>query len=209
MKILKSYAVALSGLMAIILVFGITLTQGASQERKKSDQEISDLKAEIVLLSDRLADLEESNYDKSKKISQLQKTLSQIQEEGNILEPADLLYPAISPKETKITPKISSSKPTPKKYYTNLEIAGFATYKIEYQKGQTALGQLLKSAKKNDFEVKYTSYDFGVFVDCIGGICGDTNHFWSLYENGEMSMVGAADLVLEINDKITWVYTSF
>ena len=68
---------------------------------------------------------------------------------------------------------------------------------------------IVKASNDNNFEIKYTTYDFGVFIDCIGGICGDANHFWTLYENGSMSMVGASDLFLEINDKISWVYTSF
>ena len=212
MKNLKAYAIALSGLMAIILVFGITLTSGSSEDRKRNDLEIADLKNQLVVLEDRMNTLEESNKAKTKEINSLKKVINKIESQDGSLVPVTNLFTPIATDEPKSSTKqseIFSSKSVPKKYYTFLEIAGFASYKVEYQSGQTALDQLVKSAKENNFEIKYTKYDFGIFVDCIGGICGNANHFWALYENGEMSMVGAADLVLEINDKINWVYTSF
>lgn len=215
-KKINSYAIAIAGLIALILVFGITLTSGASQEKNKSNQEITDLKNQIVILNEKVISLQKSDKNKSQEITSLAAKLKELQKE--IKNQSDNSFQSNfsltknqklvktdnqSPKSQKLT------RPEKKKYYTSLEIAGFATYEIEFLKGQTALSQLKKAAEKYQFTIKTTEYSFGAFVDCIGGICGDSNHFWALYKNGEMSMVGAADLFLSINDKISWVYTGF
>jgi len=53
-------------------------------------------------------------------------------------------------------------------------------------------------------QVTVKSYDFGDFVTSINGITPDSNQFWSMYVNGEMSQVGAADYETKSTDTIKW-----
>jgi chaperonin cofactor prefoldin len=213
MQKLKSNTIALLGIMAIVLVFGVTLTSGTALNKKKSDQSLSALETKIETLTAQVNRLEKSDHQKAKKIVQLSSQIKQLTNFSNANAMLNTSAPVttlakISPKKTQAVPKKSQNKQI-KKYYTKLEIAGFATYDVEFLPGQTALTQLISASQKYQFAIKTTTYDFGVFVNCLGNICGDANHFWALYKNGEMSMVGASGLVLNINDKISWVYTSF
>ncbi|WP_036186229.1 DUF4430 domain-containing protein [Ureibacillus manganicus] len=51
----------------------------------------------------------------------------------------------------------------------------------------------------------------GGFVTTINGVEAgeETKTYWALSVNGEMSMVGAAEVILKDGDKITWELTSY
>jgi hypothetical protein len=69
------------------------------------------------------------------------------------------------------------------------------------QSGQTAFDLLQASA-----DVKFQQYDFGVFITEINGVAGDTQHFWALYVNDQMSQTGADQTVLEPGDVVEFHY---
>ena len=60
---------------------------------------------------------------------------------------------------------------------------------------------------KENAQVEYKEYDFGVFVESINGITGDDKHFWSLYVNNEQSMTGADQTTVNKGDTVEWRYT--
>lgn len=53
-------------------------------------------------------------------------------------------------------------------------------------------------------QVDVKSYDFGDLVVSIDGIIPDSNHFWAMYVNGEMSQVGASLYITKSSDSIKW-----
>jgi hypothetical protein len=68
--------------------------------------------------------------------------------------------------------------------------------------GQTAF-ELLTS---NVEEVEYTEYDFGTFIESIGGIAGSNEKFWAFYLNKEKAQAGADVTVLEEGDQVQFIY---
>ena len=90
----------------------------------------------------------------------------------------------------------------------NPSIAGDKIVQVDYirypgREGQNAF-QLLQDAVGKD-KVKYKQYDFGVFVEEIGGLKPDAEHFWKLYYNGKESQVGADRLATHKGDVLEWV----
>jgi uncharacterized protein HemX len=70
----------------------------------------------------------------------------------------------------------------------------------------TADGQNAFELLKENAEVEYQQYDFGVFVESINGINGDDKHFWAVYLNDEQAQVGAEQIILQKDDRIEWKY---
>lgn len=59
---------------------------------------------------------------------------------------------------------------------------------------------------KENAEIEYKEYDFGVFVESINGTAGDDKHFWALYVNDEQSMTGADQTTVNTGDVLEWKY---
>jgi len=67
-------------------------------------------------------------------------------------------------------------------------------------------GQNAFELLKENAEVEYQQYDFGVFVESINGINGDDKHFWAVYLNDQQAQVGAEQIILQKDDRIEWKY---
>lgn len=74
------------------------------------------------------------------------------------------------------------------------------------KESSTAFDALLDYAKTNDTEVKYNNnYEFGVFVESIGGIKnGDDGKYWQYYINDTLGDVAADKKVLKSGDVVEW-----
>lgn len=59
---------------------------------------------------------------------------------------------------------------------------------------------------KENAEIEYKEYDFGVFVESINGTAGDEKHFWALYVNDEQSITGADQTTVNKGDLLEWRY---
>ena len=58
---------------------------------------------------------------------------------------------------------------------------------------------------KQSHAVESKTYDgLGELVTSIDGVTPDSQHFWSLYVNGQQSQVGADAYVTQPNDTIAW-----
>jgi hypothetical protein len=68
--------------------------------------------------------------------------------------------------------------------------------------GQTAFELLISNIET----VEYTEYDFGTFIESIGGIAGDNKNFWAFYINDEKAQTGADVTVLEEGDRVKFIY---
>lgn len=101
-------------------------------------------------------------------------------------------YIEISP-----TPLISPSPEMVKEVPEMMEYTLTATVS-----GQTAF-ELLTS---NVEDVEYTEYDFGTFINSIGGVAGDNENFWAFYLNDEKAQAGADTTVLEEGDQVKFIY---
>jgi hypothetical protein len=75
---------------------------------------------------------------------------------------------------------------------------------------RTALGALIKSSQEKGFIVKVKKWSYGLFVDCIGGICtkalGETSG-WMYQVNGETPMVSAEQYNLNTGDTVVWYFS--
>lgn len=70
-----------------------------------------------------------------------------------------------------------------------------------HEDGVTAFDLLQENAK-----VEYKEYDFGVFVESINGVPGNTEYFWALYVNDEKANAGADITILNTGDTVEWKY---
>ena len=72
----------------------------------------------------------------------------------------------------------------------------------------TESGQTAFELTQREHDIVYDEYDFGIFITEINGVASTESHFWALYVNGESSLVGATNVVLETGDVVEWRYTA-
>jgi len=78
---------------------------------------------------------------------------------------------------------------------------------LEYSFTATTSGQTAFEILTSNIEdVEYTEYDFGTFIESIGGIAGDNSSFWAFYLNDEKAQAGADVTVLEEGDQVKFIY---
>lgn len=77
-------------------------------------------------------------------------------------------------------------------------------------KWRTALGILIRVSEVKGFSLKVKRYGYGLFVDCIGGICtkalGSTSG-WMYSVNVEIPMVSSDQYNLEAGDTVIWYFS--
>ncbi len=73
-------------------------------------------------------------------------------------------------------------------------------------KESTVFSELLNYGSKNDVEIKYNNnYDFGVFIESIGGIKnGDDGKYWQYYVNDVLGDAAADKKNLNSGDVVEW-----
>ena len=75
---------------------------------------------------------------------------------------------------------------------------------------RTALGILVKASQEEGFSLKIKKWSYGLFVDCIGGICtkamGPTSG-WMYEVNGQIPMVSAEQYDLKAGDTVIWFFS--
>lgn len=90
------------------------------------------------------------------------------------------------------------------KQYVNFSIESIGNFQVEYKEGDTGWIAMQRAASNHQFNIKYQIYDFGIYIRSIANCEPTGNSYWSLYHNGEYSMIGIRDLVVKPNDTITW-----
>jgi len=86
--------------------------------------------------------------------------------------------------------------------------------KIWYNNTALPLGSTAFKAILAIANVTYTESEFGVFVNSINGVVGNSTHFWLYWgwdaENSEWTFpdVGASQYILHRGDNIAWTYES-
>ena len=81
------------------------------------------------------------------------------------------------------------------------------TVSVDYR---TALGILIKASKERGFDLTIKKWDYGLFVDCIKGVCtGDLGKTsgWMYSINGEIPGVSADKYKLNAGDKVIWYFS--
>jgi len=81
------------------------------------------------------------------------------------------------------------------------------TVSVDYR---TALGILIKASKERGFDLTIKKWDYGLFVDCIKGVCtGDLGKAsgWMYSINGEIPGVSADKYKLNAGDKVIWYFS--
>jgi len=58
----------------------------------------------------------------------------------------------------------------------------------------------------DNHQLIYQEYDFGIFVEGIDGLKGDQDNFWAIYVNGEKSLSGVGEIMLNEGDIIEFRY---
>lgn len=80
------------------------------------------------------------------------------------------------------------------------------TFELESSEIKTAYDLLLFAQKEGKVTVDTKQYDFGVFIESIGGVANSNDFVWIYYVNGESASVGADKYELKNGDSVEWRY---
>ncbi len=73
-------------------------------------------------------------------------------------------------------------------------------------KAENAYGALVELGKKENIDIKTKTYDFGVFVESIGGFANSTDKAWIYYVNGTSGDIAADKKIVNKGDTVEWKY---
>lgn len=101
--------------------------------------------------------------------------------------------------------------PTPTKVSATLVLEfseeDIATYSgIQLEKPATVFGILEKAAQDNKIELVTKQYDFGIFVESIGGVENSKERSWIYFVNGKSGEVASDKYEISEGDLIEWRY---
>lgn len=111
-----------------------------------------------------------------------------------------------------ILEKRPSSTPAPQvkveqpKLQTQIVIENEETRKEATVSAKTAFEALQNLAKQENLDLKTKQYDFGVFVEGIGGVENTKEKAWIYFINGKSAEVAADKYELKNGDIIEWKY---
>lgn len=70
----------------------------------------------------------------------------------------------------------------------------------------TAFEALQLAAQQQNLELKTKQYDFGIFVESIGGIENSKEQAWIYFVNGKVAEVASDKYLLKAGDVVEWKY---
>lgn len=109
-------------------------------------------------------------------------------------------YPVIS------TSSVPSAPVSPSISRISL-VAGTFSRTIDVPDGISVYDAMKLAASTTPFDFKATYYSgLGYFVEQIGGVKNSGGTYWTLYVNGEYSMVGASDRRIRSGDRVEWKF---
>ncbi|MCL4382460.1 MAG: DUF4430 domain-containing protein [Patescibacteria group bacterium] len=100
-------------------------------------------------------------------------------------------------------PQVKVEQP---KLQTQIVIENEETRKEATVSAKTALEALQNLAKQENLDLKTKQYDFGVFVEGIGGVENTKEKAWIYFINGKSAEVAADKYELKNGDIIEWKY---
>ena len=91
-------------------------------------------------------------------------------------------------------------------YIVNKGVGGeINQYQIEIEEDSTIFSLLKELSKREIFDITFTEYDFGVFVESIDGYKnGADNKYWQYWVNDKLGEVAADKKQVKDGDKIEW-----
>ena len=72
--------------------------------------------------------------------------------------------------------------------------------------GETAFEALKKAAENNQLELKTKQYDFGIFIESIGGKENTKELSWIYFINSKSGEIAADKYILKLGDLLEWKY---
>jgi len=196
LRCLLPYREAILGILVVGLFVSVVQAVGfePSTTQVKKQPKVSSTSLKIV----------EDNRDNQTKQTQ-PKNIAQTSQKKTKTYKKQLKYP----KDETVTGQNTTQARQAIVYLTVSDGPQAGNYQFKFLPGNNVFQIMSKAKQEYGLEFSYTQYSLGAFIDSIGGLAGDNHHFWALYYNGSMSMVGAADLHPINKDKISWKYTSF
>lgn len=93
-------------------------------------------------------------------------------------------------------------------YIINKGVGGeINQYQIEIEEDSTIFTLLKELSKRESFDITFTEYDFGVFVESIDGYKNGTdNKYWQYWINDKLGEVAADKKQVKDGDKIEWKF---
>lgn len=77
---------------------------------------------------------------------------------------------------------------------------------LKLEEGESAFDALENLASENGIEVVTKDYDFGKFVEAVGGVESGAEKAWIYFVNGESGDVSGDNYVLKQEDRVEWKY---
>jgi hypothetical protein len=117
-----------------------------------------------------------------------------------------ILFPKALPQHTSAVPTI-----TPTSAISTVSVTlnnGSTAPTVSGITAQNAFGALQEAAKKQNITLKTKQYDFGVFVEQIGGLANTKEKSWIYFVNGKAGTVAADKQKVHAGDQVEWKYVT-
>lgn len=182
-------------LFVIILFSGLSCAKDSKDQKNNEAESLSKKGSQIAEKTQNLAFWQEMKEKSAKIISANQK---------------DVVSNLVPAKEEE---KIGRQQEIPSKKQIRVSlILDFGirqkNFSIDLDEGETVYHLLSKAMAEGKISFQAKSYDFGVFIEEIGGVKNDEKQkkYWMFYVNDKLSRVGASLKKLNDRDKVTWKY---
>ena len=209
-KIQKSLIFPAISLLLIATIYGSLSIVNLQKQTELLKNQNQNLVSKISSLDDfskeneiKINQLSSQNKDLANNLNQVSKQTSGSNNFGT--KPS-----SSSPEQIVITKTVTETINQPiETNQATITIENVGSYKVDLQSGDNALTVLKRASERNNFQLIYDTYSFGVFITGIGGINPTGNKYWAFYFNGSFSNVGASEQPMVKGDSIFWQLASF
>ncbi len=121
----------------------------------------------------------------------------------------DIIQPATFEKEESPQPNASEAVKKIVKGSIIFESSGIndiKNYSVEFNENTTVFDVLKLTASDNAIEIKTKQYDFGVFIESVGGLLNTKDKAWIYFVNGKSGNIAADKYILKNGDIVEWKY---
>ncbi len=126
---------------------------------------------------------------------------------GLVFSGCSPVTPSVQPEETSPATPVSRSDTTAEiSVVIDFGDQNIATYSADPQEAITALDALRQATDQANLELTVKDYDFGAFVESIGGYQSSGNKAWIYFINGASGTQAADQAELTPGDTVQWRY---
>ena len=119
---------------------------------------------------------------------------------------SSILIPRFNNSETDAPPITTPSEPKSILFVLDYGENNITTYNLEINEDATVFSLLENITDKENISLETKQYDFGVFIESIGGKKSSSDAAWIYFVNGESGQIAADQQKINPGDVVEWKY---